>query len=190
MLPSLSTNRVDIILSGMTDLASRHATASFVDYLKSGPQFMVQTSRAAEFKDMVSLCGKAAGASRRTSMPAEIEKWSAANCGANPIKVVGTDGSADARTQLKQGRIDAAVQGNETIPYIMGLEPNTYQPVGAAFGGAQLTGIAVAKDDTELQNALAGALDELIADGTYKTLLDKWHLTPNAIEKATINAAR
>ena len=44
---------------------------------------------------------------------------------------VGTEGSADARTQLRQGRIDAAVQGGETLPYIMDQEPNAYVPVGA-----------------------------------------------------------
>ena len=48
-MPSISTGRVDAILSGFTDYASRHETATFVDYLKSGPNFFVQQSRAAEF---------------------------------------------------------------------------------------------------------------------------------------------
>src|SRR5262245_16268445 len=52
MMPAIQTGRVDAILSGMTDLASRHETASFVDYMRSGPQFFVQASRAAEFADM------------------------------------------------------------------------------------------------------------------------------------------
>jgi polar amino acid transport system substrate-binding protein len=190
MLPALTTGRVDAIISGMTDLASRHATSGFVDYLRSGPQFIVLASRAGEFKDMPALCGKTVGASRRTSFPSQIEAWSQAHCGSNPIKVIGTDGSADARTQLRQQRIDAAVQGNETIPYVMGQEPNTYLPVGEAFGGAQLTGIAIAKDDVVLQNAIASALDDVIADGTYRTLLDKWHLSAQAIEKASINAGQ
>ena len=33
-------------------------------------------------------------------------------------------------------------------------------------------------------------LDALIADGTYKTLLAKWKLNDNGIEKATINAGQ
>ena len=52
-MPSISTGRVDAILSGFTDYASRHDIASFVDYLRSGPQFFVQQSRKAEFKDAV-----------------------------------------------------------------------------------------------------------------------------------------
>src|SRR3954467_8262057 len=95
-MPSISTGRVDAILSGFTDYASRHEIASFVDYLRSGPKFFVQQSRASEFKDMAALCGKKVGASRRTMFPAEIDKWSQKNCGSNSIQFVGTDGSADA----------------------------------------------------------------------------------------------
>jgi len=188
-MPSISTGRVDAILSGFTDYASRHEIASFVDYLRSGPKFFVQQSRAAEFKDMAALCGKKVGASRRTMFPAEIDKWSQKNCAGNPIQFVGTDGSADARTQLKQGRIDAAVQGNETLPYLMDLEPSAYAPVGEAFA-TQFTGVALPVKETALQQAIVEALDALIADGTYKTLLAKWKLNDNGLEKATINAGQ
>jgi polar amino acid transport system substrate-binding protein len=189
MLPAVATGRVDAILSGMSDLASRHDAASFVDYLRSGPQFFALAGRSAEFADMQALCGKAVGASRRTSFPKEIGDWSAAHCGDKHISFVGTEGSADARTQLRQGRIDAAVQGNETLSYVMTQEPNAYALIGAPIG-AQLTGIAVAKDDAALQNAIAAALDGLIADGSYKALLEKWRLSSNGIEKASINAGQ
>ena len=189
MLPAVATGRVDAILSGMTDLATRHEATTFIDYLRSGPAFFVQQSRAAEFKDMAALCGKNVGASRRTGFPKEITAWSEANCPGNPMKVVGTDGSADARTQLKQGRIDAAVQGNETLPYIMEQEPKAYATVGGPIA-TQLTGIAVPVKATELQQAIAGALDALITDGTYAALLAKWRLSGNGIERATINAGR
>ena len=189
MIPALATGRVDAIMSGMSDLASRHAAASFVDYLRSGPQFFTQGSRAAEFGDMQALCGKSVGASRRTSFPNEIAAWSDAHCGDKAIKFVGTEGSADARTQLRQGRIDAAVQGNETLSYVMAQEPNVYVAIGAPIG-AQLTGIALSKDDAALQAAVAGALDAVIAEGAYKALLDKWRLSANGIDKATINAGQ
>ena len=123
MMPAIATGRVDAIISGMSDLATRHDAASFIDYLHTGPQFFIQQSRAGEFKDMAALCGKNVGASRRTSFPKEIAAWSDAHCAGRPINVVGTEGSADARTQLRQGRIDAAVQGSETLGYIMEQEP-------------------------------------------------------------------
>ena len=189
LMPGITTQRFDAILSGMTDMKSRQDAACFVDYLRSGPRFFVQTSRAAEFKEPSALCGKKVGASRRTMFPRDIAAWSDKNCGASPIQFVGTEGSADARTQLKQGRIDAAVQGNETLPYIMDQEPNAYTPIGETIA-TQFTGLAVPVKATELQQALSSALEALIADGTYKTLLAKWKLSDNGIEKVTINAGQ
>lgn len=188
-MPSIVTGRVDAILSGMTDIATRHETATFVDYLRSGPRFFVQQARAGEFKDMAALCGKKVGASRRTSFPKEIAAWSEAHCANDPIQFVGTDGSADARTQLKQGRIDAAVQGSETLSYLMDLEPSAYAPVGERIA-SQFTGLALAVKEKALQQAVADALDALIADGSYRALLVKWKLNDNGIEKATINAGQ
>jgi len=189
MMPAISTGRVDAILSGMTDLKSRQDTATFVDYLRNGPRFFVQQSRAAEFKDKSALCGKTVGASRRTSFPKLIAAWSDVHCSNDPIKFVGTEGSADARTQLKQGRLDAAVQGGETLPYLMDLEPGAYVPVGDVFA-VQFTGLALSVKEQGLQQAVMEALDALIADGSYRALLAKWKLTDYGVEKAMINAGQ
>ena len=189
MLPGLQTGRVDAVLSGMSDVAARHDMASFVDYLRSAPQFLIQQSRAAEFPQATALCGRKVGASRRTLFPKNIAAWSDEHCGGNAIIFVGTDGSADARSQLKQGRIDAAVQGNETLPYVMDQEPGAFQTVGAPFGGS-LNGIALPVKEAGLQQAVLAAFAGLIADGTYARLLAKWKLTPNAIEKESINAGQ
>src|SRR5690606_25835371 len=111
MLPSVRTRRVDIVMSGMSDLPSRHEAATFVDYLRSGSQFFTQAKRATEFATPDALCGKRVGASRRTALPNDIKAFSDAECvakGRPAIEYVPTEGSADARTQLRQGRIDAA----------------------------------------------------------------------------------
>ena len=71
----------------------------------------------------------------------------------------------------------------------MSQEPNVYATVGAAFAD-QFTGIALAKADSGLQTAIVDTLDVLIADGSYKALLDKWQLSSDAIEKAMINAGQ
>jgi polar amino acid transport system substrate-binding protein len=189
LMPAIATGRVDAILTGMTDLKSRQDTATFIDYLRNGPRFFIQQARAAEFKDTMALCGRTVGASRRTSFPKLIAAWSDAHCGGEPIKFVGTEGSGDARTQLKQGRLDAAVQGGETLPYMMDLEPGAYVPIGEVFA-VQFTGLALGVKETALQQAVADALDALIADGSYRALLTKWKLTDYGVEKASINAGQ
>jgi polar amino acid transport system substrate-binding protein len=190
MVSALNTGRTDLAFS-MTDLPSRHETSTFLDYLQTGPQIFTQASRAAEFGDDFSkLCGKSVGASRVTNYPKQIEMLSERVCaGKEPIKAVGTQGSVDARAQLKQGRIDAAMQGNETLIWIMKQEPNTFALIGKPIS-KQLTGILTRKDDAQLQQAMADTINALIADGTYGKLLEKWSLADNGVEKVTINAGQ
>jgi polar amino acid transport system substrate-binding protein len=191
MISSLTTGRVDLIHSGMSDLEKRRDTLDFVDYMKSGAQFYTTFARKDEFKTPTDFCGKTIGMSRRTSFPDETAKWSAANCeakGKPAIKVVGTEGSADARAQLKQGRVDGAVQGSETIPYLISLEKNAYTVVGEPFT-AVYQGIGFAKKDTELRDAYAAALKALMASGEYKTIFAKNGLEGAMLDGIYINGA-
>jgi polar amino acid transport system substrate-binding protein len=192
MISALSTGRVDMILSGMSDLPKRRDSLDFLDYMKSGAQFYTLASNKDAFKTPTDLCGKQVGTSRRTSFPAEIEKWSKEHCeaaGKPAIVVVGTEGSADARTQLRQKRVDAAVQGSETIPYMMELEPNTYIAVGPAFT-AVLQGMGFNKKEPALREAVTKAFAAMMADGSYKAILAKWKLDATALDGVYINGEK
>nr|WP_245416315.1 ABC transporter substrate-binding protein [Microvirga sp. 17 mud 1-3] len=189
MVSALTTGRADMILSGMSDLPTRRDTLDFVDYLDSGAQFYTTADRKDEFKTLTDLCGKTVGASRRTSFPKEMETWSKTACegaGKPALKIVGTEGSADARTQLRQKRLDAAVQGSETLPYLLNLEPNTYTIVGEPFTSVY-QGMGFSKKDTELRDAVAKAFAEMMKDGTYEAVLKKWELTSAKVDKLMIN---
>jgi len=189
MVSSVATGRVDLIHSGMSDLPKRRDTLDFVDYMKSGAQFYTSASRKDEFKTPTDFCGKTVGMSRRTSFPDEAAKWSAKNCegaGKPALKIVGTEGSADARAQLKQGRLDGAVQGSETLPYLVSLEKDTYAIVGEPFT-AVYQGIAFSKKDTELRDAYAAALKELMASGEYKAVFAKYGLENAMLDGIYIN---
>lgn len=189
MIPSLQTGRVDLALAGMSDLPSRREIVDFVDYLKSGAQFYTSPAMAKDIKTPEDLCGKKVGASRSTNWPRQIGEWSEANCvakGKPPIEAIGTEGSADARTQLKTQRIDAAVQGNETLPYFQSQEPNTYVLIGEAFTES-LSGIPVLKTETQLRDAVKEALDSLQKKGTYDELLKKYGLGANKLSPIVLN---
>ncbi|MBZ3692134.1 ABC transporter substrate-binding protein [Phyllobacterium calauticae] len=190
MLPSLQTGRVDLAMAGMSDKKARQETADFVDYMKSGAQFYTSKALAGEIKSVDDLCGKSVGASRSTDWPAQITAWSEANCvakGKPAINVMGTEGSADARTQIKSQRLQAAAQGNETLPYNQKLEPDTYVTLGEAFSQS-LAGIPVLKSETQLRDAVKVALEKLQANGTYDALLEKYGLKANKLTPVTINA--
>ena len=191
MMSALATGRVSLIISGMSDSPERRASVHFLDYLKTGPQFYALRDRAAALGDMAALCGKRVGASRRTTFPAEISQWSDVNCikqGKPAVIVMGTDGSADARMQLRQGRVDAAVQGAETLGYLMGQEPNAYGTIGKVFG-AQYQGIAIDRRNDAMLRQMGDAMGALIADGTYAKIADKWGLGEFTVQQVLIDGA-
>jgi len=191
LLPSLATGRVDMILSGMSDLPTRRDTADFIDYLNSGAQFYILASRANEIKQATDLCGKSVGTSRSTSFPADTAAWSAKSCeaaGKSAIAVSGTEDTSAARMQLKQARIAAGVQGSETLPYAMKLEPNTYKPIGEPFATSP-EGMAFAKSNPKLRDAVLGAMNKLVANGTYGAIVAKWNLQSSAVKQVTLNGA-
>ncbi|MBK3745604.1 ABC transporter substrate-binding protein, partial [Paraburkholderia aspalathi] len=189
MVSSLLTGRADLVHSGMSDLPKRRDQLDFVDYMSSGAQFYIMAERKADFKTLTDFCGKTVGMSRRTSFPDEAAQWSAKNCEANgkpALKIVGTEGSADARTQLRQGRLDAAVQGSETLPYLMDMEKDAYAIVGEPFTTVY-QGIGFAKAESGLRDAYAGALGALMKSGEYKAILDKYGLGASALDQVKIN---
>ncbi len=189
LMPSLQTGRSDFIISGLSDRASRRETADFIDYLTTGAQFFVLADSTA--KTEVDLCGKKVGTTRSTSFPVEIEKWSKKFCeaeGKPAVQYTPGENSIDVRNQLKQGRIDAAVQGSETLPYAQANEPGKYKILGAPFTlGYQ--GIAFRKDAGPFRETVMEALRGLIADGTYKAVLTKYGLEGNAVTEPLLNAA-
>lgn len=191
MLPSLQTGRVDMVMAGMSDLPARRETADFIDYMVSGAQFYTVTAFGGSIKTPEDLCGKSVGASRSTNWPRQIGEWSEANCvakGKPAITVVGTEGSVDARTQLKTQRLQGGVQGSETMSHFQKLEPNTYLPLGLPFTRS-LTGIPFAKtpEGTQLRDAVKGALDRLQANGGYEALIAKYGLDNNVLKPIVMN---
>jgi polar amino acid transport system substrate-binding protein len=189
MMSALKTDRADMVLSGMSDLPSRRETLDFVDYMRSGAQFFILAKNADKYKEPADLCGKSVGMSRSTSFPDEAKKWSAVHCegqGKPALQIVGTEGSADARTQLRQGRVDGAVQGSETLPYLMKLDSGTYALIGKPFTAVH-QGMGFAKDNPELRDAVAAALAKLMASGEYKTVFEKYGLGGTMLDKVLIN---
>jgi polar amino acid transport system substrate-binding protein len=189
LIPSLQTKRADFIISGISDRSSRREAADFIDYLATGPQFFVLTENPA--KAAIELCGKKVGTTRSTSFPIEIEKWSKQNCETNgkpAVQYVPGENSIDVRNQLKQGRIDAAVQGTETLPYAQQQEAGKYRVIGEPFAiGYQ--GIMFRKDDVALREVVTQHLAAMIADGSYKAILDKYGLGANAVAQPMMNAS-
>lgn len=190
---SLQTGRGDVIISGMSDTVPRQATMDMVDYIVSGPTFFTLTANKGQFKDQIDVCGKSVAGSRTGTIPRDVAKWSDDNCvatGKDAVKFEGVADSNAARLGLKQGRYEVVVQGSETLSWLVQLEPENYSIIGDPILNNDVFGIGFKKDNTNLRDAVVNIVNEMIDNGEYANLLDKWNLKTNAIEKATVNGVK
>jgi polar amino acid transport system substrate-binding protein len=80
------------------------------------------------------------------------------------------------------------VQGSETLPYAQAQEAGKYRVVGEPLStGYQ--GIMFRKDDAAFREIVTQHLAAMIADGSYRAILDKYGLGANAVRQPLMNAA-
>ena len=137
-------------------------------------------------------CGGRVGAGHRTDRPDDTEAgWRGNRASASdpPTTVIGTEGSIDARTQLRTGRMDGASQGNETIGWLPQNERGVYRVLGSA-STENLAGMPVPDDEPALLDAVQAAPERPAASGAHAEPLKTWGLGRNAVEAATADAGR
>jgi len=176
---SLVTGRVDMAFS-LLDAPEAADKLDYVPYLTSG-MLPYTLANHAPIAAAIDLCGLKVGANRRNGFDAAMRKWSDANClpaGRPAIQVQETDGTPAARLQLKQGRVDAAVQSSESVPYTMAQEPGVYVKIGKPLTSLLIVA-AFPKRSTELRDDVVRALKAAVADGSYAAALAKHGLEDN-----------
>ncbi|AWM87065.1 ABC transporter substrate-binding protein [Microvirga sp. 17 mud 1-3] len=190
LMTSLTTGRIDMIGTAISDLPSRREKLTFVDYLVTGAQPFTTVAKKDTIKSEADLCGKTIGAPRTTNYYPIAQAWSEKNCvaaGKPAATINGTAGATATRLDLKQGRLDAAVLGPEFVAHLMADEPNTY-----ALAGEPLTrtlfGFAFNKGETGLRDAVAAALTAIIKSGAYGKTLQKFGLERQAMNDVKIDA--
>lgn len=192
LLPSLQTGRIDIAMAGMSDRPSRRDVANFIDYVRSGAQFYTLATKAAAIGDIANMCGKTVAFSRGAQWNDRVDEWSKANCtakGKPAVALVGAENTADARTQLLAGRVDAAVQGSETIGYLQALDPGRFVKIGGIFS-EYLVGIPFLKGNAKadaLLEEVKKAMTAVQESGRYDQILARYGITENSYKPPTIN---
>jgi polar amino acid transport system substrate-binding protein len=190
LMTALTTKRIDMIGTAISDLPSRREKLTFVDYFVTGSQLFTTTANAATIKQPLDVCGKKVGMPRTTSYLPIMTAWSEKNCpaaGKPLVEISGTANSVATRLDLRQGRLDAAILGPEYVSFLMRDEPNTYALVGEPLTRT-LFGFAFNKGDESLRDAVAAALGRVIASGAYRATLARHGLERQAIERVMIDS--
>jgi polar amino acid transport system substrate-binding protein len=182
VIPALLGHRIDVGVSGLYVTTERLQVADFIPYVTVGNQIVVQKGNPHHLSDRASLCGFKVAVPVNTAFEAAT-KQASADCKANgkpEIDLLSLPGSNNVALALSQGRVDAALNSTATIAAMIGENPDTYERVGEPFDADTKVGIALRKDSGALKTQLEQAMQAIVKDGTYATLLKTWNLPPTA----------
>jgi polar amino acid transport system substrate-binding protein len=175
IIPALLANKYDVIIASMFITEERRKAVDFTHpYQKSAMTFVVPGDSALNDFSPTALAGKTIGAQGSTTQGDYLTK-------AYPDADVRLYPTQDAvNLDLASGRLDAQVA--DMIPMLdwtkKSEDGKCCKIVGAPITDPKYVGdgvgMALRQDDDELREALNTALAEIIADGTYKTINDKF----------------
>lgn len=191
--PALQTHRFDAVAADMYDYTDRQAQVTFVDYVSDGAAAAVKSADAANVTSIESLAGKTVGVAKGTSAEIQSGKLNA-KLTAQGLKPMDISVFADDQAvflALRAGRIYAYIGEVATLNYQCKNAGNgtLFTPVLPGLISGVMCGVVVNKDDMALAKAIQAALNQLMQDGTYGTILAKYGMTAGALKEATINGS-
>jgi polar amino acid transport system substrate-binding protein len=196
IIPALTGGSCDIIVSAQTITDARKQAVDMIPYFAAGQSFVVLASNQSSINAITDLCGKAVAAEKgtveadhiagtgdytaTTSLDAQCKAASKPDI---TLKVFAQD--TDALLALQAGTVvahftDEPVAGYEVVN---GNGAFVMLPSLTVERGAE--GISVTKNHPELRDAVTAALQQMIDDGTYKTILTKWGVQSGAVTSTT-----
>ncbi len=177
LIPALQGQRIDLINSAMYMNEARAAQVDFVPYLRIGNQVVVTLDNPEKVTGRDnSLCGKTVavtlGGIEETYARQDDQRCRSA--GLQPVKVQTLPTAQATALSLRQGRADAIFDSTPGVVQLLREVPDVYKTAGPEFESDTRIGIAVTKGNTAMSAALQGALKEMVADGTYNQIIEKW----------------
>lgn len=190
LIPAVTSNRYDIVMSAMSDTKDRQSKLDFVDYFDAGTSILVKKGNPDKIQSLDDLCGKTIALERGTTQE-DVAKTQATKCKTDnkgTLTVLTYSKDTDALTQIKSGRAVADMNDFPVAAYNAKTSGggNDFEVVGQQISAGPY-GIGLRKTDTGLRDAIQAALKSLIADGTYDQILAKWNVSSGALKTAAIN---
>jgi polar amino acid transport system substrate-binding protein len=186
IIPSILGGAYHVGEYSFTDNAEREKQVDFVNYYNAGIQWV---SGAGKEVDPNNACGLkvavyATSYQDTDEIPAKSKACVAA--GKPAINVLKFDGQAAATNAVALGQADATSTDSPIAFAAISASEGKLQAAGESFEVAPY-GLPIAKG-SKLVAAVQKALQSLIDDGTYLTILKKYGVESGAVTTATVNA--
>jgi polar amino acid transport system substrate-binding protein len=136
---------------------------------------------------LADLCGKTVAVEKGTTQQSDAEAQSK-KCAGKAVKVLTFPDQNGANLALSSGRAQVGMADSPVADFLVKKSNGQFKLVGKSYGFAPY-GIAIPKD-SGLAPAIKAALEDLIKNGQYLSILKRYSIESGAIKAPAINAAQ
>lgn len=182
IIPGVNSGKYQVGVSSFTINKEREQQVTMISYFSAGTQWAAKTGSSITPD---TACGKKIAVQTGT---VQVDDITARNkkCTSGKITIDQYQKQSDATNAVVTGKDDAMLADSPVAAYAVKQTGGQLALIGDIYDSAPY-GYVVGKTQTGFADAISGAVQALIADGTYKQILDKWGVTAGAITAPAVN---
>lgn len=188
VIPGVLSGKYETGVSSFTVNDERKQQANMVSYFNAGTQWATKKGNPAGINPD-DACGKKVAVQTDTVQDTEdlpAKNKACTDAGKPSIQIDRYQGQDQATASVVSGKDDAMLADSPIVAYAVKQTDGQLETLGEIYDSAPY-GYVVKKDQTEYAQAVADAVKALIADGTYKKILEKWGVEQGAIDNPAVN---
>jgi polar amino acid transport system substrate-binding protein len=187
IIPGVQSGKYEAGVSSFTIDDDRKKQVGMVSYFSAGTHWATKKGNPSGVQPD-NACGKKVAVQKATVQVKDVEKKSkACTDGGKPkISINQYQTQEQATAALVSGKEDASLADSPIIAYAVKKTNGQLDLLGEIYDAAPY-GFVVNKDQTQFAQAVSEATKALIADGTYKKILEKWNVQAGAVNDSAVN---
>jgi polar amino acid transport system substrate-binding protein len=185
IIPGVGTGKYNVGVSSFTVNAEREKQVTMVSYFSAGTQW---AAKAGGTISPDTACGKKIAVQTATVQVDDLTARSKKCTGAGQAKITidQYQKQSDATNAVVTGKDEAMLADSPVCAYAVKQTNGQLALVGDIYDSAPY-GYVLPKDQTDFAAAIQGAVQALITDGSYKTILANWGVDAGAITAPAVN---
>jgi polar amino acid transport system substrate-binding protein len=195
IIPALQAHKFPISLSAISDTRVRERVVDFVNYAYDDEAILVPKGNPKHIAGPDTFCGLRAAVTRGTIQADHFRTYDE-RCKSNgkpAIQIQYFQGDAVAQLTVRSGKSDMAPSDSAALSYVAktvdggdAFEVVTYED---AENVHTPVGVAMAKGQDDLRDAIEAALTRVLASPEYDQILEKYGLQSLRADSVTVNRA-
>jgi polar amino acid transport system substrate-binding protein len=189
IIPGIQSGKYEMGISSFTINPERLQSVDMISYFSAGTSLAVKSGNPDNIS-LDTLCGKAVAVQSGTTQAEDLASRSekCTQAGQPAVQATTLQAQSDVTLALNSNRVVAMLADSPVVAYAVATTDGAVEAVGEPYATAPY-GIVVNKGQGDFADAVRGAVQSLMDDGTYKAILDKYNVGVGAIPKSEVNPA-